>query len=160
MDTEAKKKALRSLNYGLYVLGAADGSEVAAATVTWVSQASFNPPLVMVALKKDSHVHDLALKASAFTVNVVGENQKQVAAAFFRGAHLEGDRLNGYAFERASATGGPLLTDLPFWFEARLTDIVDRGDHTVVVAEVVGAGVRDPAARPLSLHDTEWSYGG
>ncbi|MGE5620329.1 MAG: flavin reductase family protein [Sphingomonadaceae bacterium] len=160
MDAEAKKKALRSITYGLYVLGAADGDEVAAATVTWLSQASFNPPLIMAALKKDSHLHDLILRTRTFTANTVGEGQKEIAAAFFRGARQERGRLNGHAFERGPATGGPLLTDLPFWLEARLTDVVDRGDHTVVVAEVIEAGVRDPNAMPLSLRDTEWNYGG
>jgi flavin reductase (DIM6/NTAB) family NADH-FMN oxidoreductase RutF len=37
---------------------------------------------------------------------------------------------------------------------------VTYGDHTVVVAEVVEAGVRDPNARPLALRDTSWHYGG
>jgi len=34
------------------------------------------------------------------------------------------------------------------------------GDHTVFVAEVVEAGVRDPDVKPLALHDTPWQYGG
>ena len=43
MDNDAKKTALRMIPYGLYVLTAAskDGSKLAAATVNWVTQASF-----------------------------------------------------------------------------------------------------------------------
>lgn len=44
MNLEAKKKVLRSFTYGLYVLTAQDGDEVAAGTVNWVTQASFQPP--------------------------------------------------------------------------------------------------------------------
>ena len=46
MDPAAKKTALRMIPYGLYVLTAenADG-QTAAATVNWVTQASFEPPL-------------------------------------------------------------------------------------------------------------------
>jgi hypothetical protein len=38
--------------------------------------------------------------------------------------------------------------------------VVKRGDHTVVVAEVVEAGVRNPDATPMALRDTTWHYGG
>ena len=50
MDPNAKKTTLRMIPYGLYVLTAAhpDG-RVAAGTVNWVTQASFEPPLVAVA---------------------------------------------------------------------------------------------------------------
>jgi flavin reductase (DIM6/NTAB) family NADH-FMN oxidoreductase RutF len=44
MDLEAKKKVLRNFTYGLYILTAQDGEEVAAGTVNWVTQASFQPP--------------------------------------------------------------------------------------------------------------------
>ncbi len=160
MDAETRKKVLRRLTYGLYILAAASGDEMAAATVTWLSQASFTPPLVVVAVKKGSHLHELVQRAGSFAVSIIAENQRDLAAAFFRGSKLENGLLNGYAFERGPVTGAPLLTDLPAWFEARITDTIDRGDHTVHVAEVVGVGLRNPEARPLALRDTEWSYGG
>ncbi len=60
MDPNAKKTTLRMIPYGLYVLTAAhaDG-RVAAGTVNWVTQASFEPPLVAVGVKTDSHAHAL-----------------------------------------------------------------------------------------------------
>ena len=48
MDPEVKKKTLRMINYGMYVLTSKDGDQLDAATVNWVTQASFNPPLVVV----------------------------------------------------------------------------------------------------------------
>jgi flavin reductase (DIM6/NTAB) family NADH-FMN oxidoreductase RutF len=49
MDPNAKKTALRMIPYGLYVLTAKgkDGA-IGAATVNWVTQASFTPPLVAI----------------------------------------------------------------------------------------------------------------
>ena len=46
------------------------------------------------------------------------------------------------------------------WFEAKVTDVVKRGDHTLFVAEVIEAGVRDEEGKPLQLSSTGWSYGG
>jgi len=160
MDANAKKHTLRMLSYGLYVLTATDGEQTAAAAVTWLAQASLTPPLVMVGVKVDSNTHTLVEKTGKFAVNVVGEGQKEIAAAFFKPSHIEGDTINGYRFEAGPQTRAPLLLDLPAWFEAQVTDTVKRGDHTVYVAEVIEAGVRDEVARPLQLADTGWSYGG
>lgn len=160
MDPEVKKKTLRLLTYGLYVLTVANGDEVAAGTVNWLSQASFAPPLVMVGVKVDSRLHDLIERSGAFAVNVLRAGQKDVASAFFGPSQVEDGQISGYAFAPGPETGAPLLTDLPAWFEARVTDAVKRGDHTVLVAEVVNAGLRDPEAKPLEMWDTGWFYGG
>ena len=74
MDANAKKTALRMIPYGLYVLTAADksGSRVAAATVNWVTQVAFEPPLVVVGVKTDSHAHPLIKETKAFALNVLG----------------------------------------------------------------------------------------
>jgi flavin reductase (DIM6/NTAB) family NADH-FMN oxidoreductase RutF len=160
MDPKAKKQTMRLLTYGLHVLTAQDGDDVAAATVSWLSQASFEPPLIMVGIKVDSGIHEVVKQTGVFAVNTLGEGQKDIAAAFFRPSQVEEGRINGYAFEPGPETGAPLLLDLPAWFEARVTDRIERGDHTVVVAEVINAGVRDDDAQPLELRSTGWSYGG
>ena len=160
MDPEVKKQTLRLLTYGLYVLTAADGDDAAAGTVNWLSQASFEPPLIMVGVKQDSNLHRIIERSRAFAVNILSADQKEVAAAFFRPSQVEDDRINGYAFVAGPETGAPLLTELPAWLEAKVTDAVKRGDHTVFVAEVVNAGLRDPEAKPLEMWNTGWFYGG
>jgi flavin reductase (DIM6/NTAB) family NADH-FMN oxidoreductase RutF len=160
MDPQAKKVALRAINYGLYVLTAIEGDQVGAAGVNWLTQASFDPPLIVAAVKADSDSHALIERTGVFAVNVLGEDQLDIGKAFFRTTTVEGDTLNGYRFERGPETGAPLLVDLPYWFEARVTDTVARGDHTVFVAEVVNAGVRDDSVTPLLLRSTGMNYGG
>ncbi|HEY3098717.1 MAG TPA: flavin reductase family protein, partial [Methylomirabilota bacterium] len=78
MDANAKKTALRMIPYGLYVLTAADksGARVAAATVNWVTQVAFEPPLVVVGVKTDSHAHPLIKETKAFALNVLGKGQQ------------------------------------------------------------------------------------
>ncbi len=160
MDEKVRKRVLRMIPYGLYVATALHEGQVAAGTITWLSQASFKPPLVMTALKADSYLYHQVKAAGAFAVNILGTGQKDLAAAFFRGAQVQDGKLNGYAFEPGPETGAPLLLDAPAWFEARVTDVVERGDHAVVVAEVVSVGLRNPEAQPLLLQETGWQYGG
>jgi len=160
VDPQAKKLALRSIQYGLQVLTSIDGEELAAAGVNWLSQASFEPPLVMVAVKADNDSHAIIERSGVLAINVLGEDQLDIGKAFFRTTKVEGDTLNGYRYEPGPTTGCPLLVDVPYWFEARVTDAVKRGDHTVFVAEVVDAGVRDEHATPLLLRATGMNYGG
>ena len=160
MDPQEKKTALRSITYGLYVMTSTDGDEIAAGGVNWLTQVSFVPPLVAAGVKADSGLAALIGRSGSFAVNVLADDQLEVAKAFFRSTSVEGDLMNGHRFERGVATGAPILDDIPYWFEARVTDTVARGDHTVYVAEVVGAGVRDASRPPLNLRTTGMNYGG
>ena len=84
MDANTRKTTLRMIPYGLYVLtsASADG-RVAAATVNWVTQASFEPPLVVVGVKADSGAHALIKETKAFALNVLGKGQGPLAFTFF-----------------------------------------------------------------------------
>jgi len=127
MNDDAKKSALRMIPYGLYVMTARsrDGATVSAATVNWVTQAAFAPPLVVVGVKKDSGGHALVKEAGAFALNILGKGQAPLAYDFFKPTALQGDRLNGHAF-RLGVTGSPLLEAVPAWIECRLVETAGR----------------------------------
>ena len=67
MDQDAKKTVLRMIPYGIYVLTADDGKgNVAAATVNWVTQTAFAPPLVVVGVKTDSGAYQIIKDRKTF----------------------------------------------------------------------------------------------
>src|SRR5688572_1816897 len=147
MDPNAKKTTLRMIPYGLYVLTAAHGDRVAAGTVNWVTQASFEPPLLAVGVKTDSHAHALIKESKAFALNVLGKGQQAMAFTFFKPAERQGATLSGEPF-RAGSTGAPILTNTPAYVECRLVGTVEKGDHSIFVGEVVDAGVsKEPEGR-------------
>ena len=160
MDPQEKKVALRAVTYGLYVMTAADGDEFGGGGVNWLTQVSFEPPLVAAGVKDDSSLHEIITRKGLFAVNILAEDQLDIGKAFFRSTSVEGDRINGHKFERGVATDAPILDEVPYWFECRVTDTIVRGDHTVFVAEVIGAGVRDASRAPLNLRTTGMNYGG
>lgn len=162
MDEGAKRGALRMVPYGMYILTAR--SEVrepcfAAATVTWLTQCSFSPPLVAVSLRLDSSVHQCLEETECFALHIVGAEQLEMAQAFFKPTVVEGERLSGYRFERGEVTGCPLLLDAPACWENRVVEAVRRGDHTLFVGEVVDAKVRDEAIAIL-CRDHRLHYAG
>lgn len=138
---------------------AAAGNEVAASTVTWLSQASFKPPRIMAAVRVASGVHALVGQSGAFALHILGQEQQDLAAAFFKPADVGDDRtLSGYGYEPGPVTGAPLLLAPPAWLEAQVVETVQGGDHTIFVADIVNVGLRDPELFPLTLRDTPWSY--
>jgi flavin reductase (DIM6/NTAB) family NADH-FMN oxidoreductase RutF len=167
MDAQSKKTALRMIPYGLYVLtGEATDGRVAAATVNWVTQASFEPPLVAVGVKADSAAHAIVKDSRAFALNVLGKGQKDLAFAFFKALERDGDSIGGEAFTIGSS-GSPILANAAAFLECSLVGTLEKGDHSVFLGEVVGAGVnREVFGRPdgatLALADLGDSvfYGG
>ncbi len=158
MDEQAKKTALLMIPYGLYVLSAKHGDHLATGTVNWVTQASFQPPLVAMGVKRESGLFEAIKGSGRFALSVLGTGQKDIAFAFFKSVEPEGDTLAGYRFE-THTTGAPILVDAPAWVEARTTDIVERGDHAVVIGEVIEAGIRSETG-VLTLAECGVKYGG
>ena len=158
MDITKRKKAMRLVTYGLYVVTAREEDRCAASTTTWFSQCSFDPPLVMAGIQRKSTLNRIINDSRAFAVHFIGKSQKKLATGFFKTTHVKGDTINGYPFE-PGVTGAPILADPPAWIECRVVDAVNHGDHTVFIAEVVAAGVRSDED-PLTLRDAGFSYGG
>ena len=144
MDEAAKKTALRMIPYGMYVLTtkSQDGEDVGAATVNWLTQTSFSPPLVAVGIKADSGTHQHIKDTGVFAVNVIGSEQKDMAFTFFKPNQRDGNSIGGEEFEDSAETGSPLLLSSPAWWDCRVVGEVAVGDHRTFVAEVVDAGVR------------------
>ena len=65
---------LRLLSNGVYVLTACGPEVIHAATVTWASQVSIQPPLVLVALRRNSHLAQAVRKAHRFALNILAPN--------------------------------------------------------------------------------------
>lgn len=158
MDEQAKKTALRGISYGLYVIGTKVGDDVNAFTGNWVTQTSFAPPLVAIAAKKGTASCDGILQSRVFSVNVLESGQKDLAFSFFKPVSRVGNKFGDVEFY-TSTTGSPILKDALSWFECNVVDVSDKGDHVLVVGEVVDAGVHREGD-PMTLKETGLFYGG
>lgn len=109
MDADAKKTALRMIPYGIYVMTADDGKGgVAAATVNWVTQSAFAPPLVVVGVKTDSGAYQIVKSTRTFALNMLGKDQKGLAFTFFKPAAVADGKISGQDYKKG-ATGAPIL---------------------------------------------------
>lgn len=159
IESNVITQALRKITYGFYILTSKFEDKLAAGTVCWVSQVSFEPPLVMTAVKVDSHLRQVIKDSGIFAVNVVGKAEKPMLWPFFKETKVDNGHLNGFKYEEG-VLGSPLLTRLPAYFECRVVETIDPGDHTIFVGEVVNSMVTNVDAEPLIEWETDLRYGG
>ena len=158
MNPETKKKVLRKISYGIYIIAVENNGQYFAATITWVSQASFEPSLLMIGLKKTSNTYKAVIESKKFSINFLNESQKNMAAAFFKETIYENGNLNGFDIE-AGKTGVPIFKNINSYFECEVYKVIEVGDHDIVIAKIKNVeNLSDHAA--LNLNDTGWKYGG
>lgn len=159
LDEQAKKTVLRKIPHGIYICGVKDGEELNGFTASWVMQASFEPPLVVNCVRNDSISHEMLQKSRIFSLSVLEEGQKDLAAQFFKPKRRVGNKFDEVEFYEGAETGCPIIRDSLGYVECRVVGTVAEGDHTVFVGQVVGAGVHREG-NPLLLESTGWQYGG
>lgn len=155
----AKKTILRTIPYGLYILGVNHAGEDSAACINWVTQTSFEPPLVVMGVKKDSGAYALLKKSGKFALSFLESGQKDLAFAFFKPTTVEGNTINGHEFERGAASSAPVISATPAFIEGTYVGEVDMGDHSCVVGQVTDAVLKRDY-QILTLKECGVNYGG
>ena len=59
LDLEAKKVLLRKIPHGIFICGVREGEEINGFTASWVTQGSFTPPLVVMAVRSEGSSHGI-----------------------------------------------------------------------------------------------------
>lgn len=140
MDPNVKKQALRTFTYGLYAVSCIEGETVNIFTANWLSQVSFVPPLVAVSVENASKSLPMILHSRVFTVNTLRSGQRELAGKLGKSAIQHPDKLAEIAFD-IGANGCPILRDALAWVACEVRGTMEAGDSTLVLAEVVDAGM-------------------
>jgi flavorubredoxin/flavin reductase (DIM6/NTAB) family NADH-FMN oxidoreductase RutF len=120
----------------LCVLTAKQGDISSAMLASWVSQASFNPPGLTIAVAKDRAVESLTHSGNKFVLNVLKEgNHLGLMKHFLKPFSPAQDRFAGVDTEEAT-NGSPLLKDALAYLECSVQNRMESGDHWLVYATV------------------------
>ena len=157
MNEKYRQQSLRMFSYGVYILSSVNEGEYCVSTITWVSQASFEPPMISVCIKRNSASYEIVKKRGEFILHLLGDNQKELASTFFKPTIFENEKLNGQEFGLENNL--PLLKDIPAYIQCKVVEILENGDHPLFLAEVVDAKINNDS-NPLELRKTGWTYGG
>lgn len=145
-------KALGRLSGGLYIITAQKGDVKSAMLASWVSQASFKPLGVSIAVAKDRAIESLMQVGDKFVLNVLEEGNYQSLMKHFLKRFAPGaDRFEGVRTQSAQ-NGAPILTDALAYMECEVTSRMDCGDHWVVYSTVDAGRVSKPDALTAVHH--------
>ena len=157
MEQKDRKIVMRKMSYGLYIITSQYNGIISAATVTWVTQISFEPLMILVCLNRQSSSYEVVNKKKEFLLHFLGCDQKQMAASFFKPSVIENSRLNGYQYDLFNDL--PRLSETLADIECKVVKVVDFGDHPAFISEVKSTTLRSDL-KPLDLNSTNWHYGG
>ncbi len=118
----------------LCVVSAKRGDVKSAMLASWVSQASFNPPGVTVAVAKDRAIEPLLHTKDKFVLNVLQEGMN-LRRHFLKSFAPGSDRFAGLETQSAE-NGCPILSNALAYLECTVESRVECGDHWVVYAVV------------------------
>ncbi|MDZ8067857.1 MAG: diflavin flavoprotein [Nostoc sp. DedQUE08] len=127
----------------LCVLTAKEGDRASAMLASWVSQASFSPPGLTIAVAKDRAVETLTHTGNKFVLNILKEgNHLGLMKHFLKPFGPGQDRFADVAAEEAES-GSPILTDALAYLECSVQNRMESGDHWLVYATVESGKLLD-----------------
>lgn len=137
---EIFREAMSSICAPVSVVAALDGTRPHGTTVSAVTSVSADPPMALVCLDKRSDLLPVIASSGQFSINILSRGQSEVAGAFARKGN---DKFVGVEWE--------LLHDLPRldgvlgWVACSTHELVDAGDHVIVIGNVLAAEVSKEA---------------
>jgi flavin reductase (DIM6/NTAB) family NADH-FMN oxidoreductase RutF len=136
----------------LCVLTARDGEVESGMLASWVSQASFDPPGLTIAVKKDRAIESLLPVGNKFVLNVLAEGRdRAIMREMVKPRGPAEDRFANLKTERSELSGALVLTDSASFLECEVSQRMEAGDHWLVYATVLGGKVLDDVV-PSAVH--------
>jgi flavin reductase (DIM6/NTAB) family NADH-FMN oxidoreductase RutF len=149
---DGERRRLRALMgrfaTGVSVVAARHGPLLSGMTANAIASISIDPPLMMASIAKKAETHTAIIGSHAFAISVLSADQEAVAECFAE--PTTAGKLTRFcdAPWHEAETGSPILEDALAYFDCRVAQRHDGGDHTVFLGEIVAAGYREDA-QPL-----------
>ena len=142
-------KAIGRIPSGVYILTTRHENRAGAIMASWVQQASFEPPMLSVALAKGRPIAESIRASKQFALSILPEHDKTLMKHYARPMD---DDVDPFAGVRVSNSPGrmPILLDALAWLECRVVNICDAGgDHELFIATII-AGEMLKEAKPFT----------
>jgi ferric-chelate reductase [NAD(P)H] len=134
--------ALHKLTYGVYVVTSVKDGRFNGQIANTVIQVSAEPPTIAVSINRNNLTWEYIKSSRVFAVSALCEDTPMTFIGRF-GFHSgrDADKFDGVDY-RIGQTGAPIVLDNAVaCMEARVTQEMDVGTHTIFIGEVVDADV-------------------
>jgi flavin reductase (DIM6/NTAB) family NADH-FMN oxidoreductase RutF/rubredoxin len=152
--------ALHKLSYGLYIVSSIKDGQANAQIANSVFQITSDPPTLAVSLNQQNLTCEYVKASGVFTVSVLCETAPlPFIGNFGFKSGRDADKLAGIS-QQTGVTGAPIVTDhTTAYLEAKVSQQIDIGTHTIFIGEVVGADLLTEEACMTYAHYHEVKRG-
>lgn len=137
-------KAIGRLSGGLYIITATKGDAKSAMLASWVSQASFEPLGITIAVAKDRAIESLMQVGDPFVLNVLAQDNYQGLMKHFLKRFKPGDDRFAGVKTQIAKNGAPILTESLAYIECQVVSRMECADHWIVYSQVEDGRVANP----------------
>jgi flavin reductase (DIM6/NTAB) family NADH-FMN oxidoreductase RutF len=141
---------MSELDYPMFIVTVAHGSERAGCLVGFATQCSIDPPRFLACISDKNRTYRVAAAAGALGVHLVPEHETALAELFGGETGDEVDKFARCAWH-PGPEGVPLLDACPNRFVGKVLERVDAGDHVAFMLEPVAAE-RGASESPFRFH--------
>jgi flavin reductase (DIM6/NTAB) family NADH-FMN oxidoreductase RutF len=116
-------------------------------SVAWVCPVSMEPPLVAMAVHPSCYTHDMLKRSEEAVLNIPGRAlaEQVLKCGTVSGEDVDKVKTVGLELSAGHRVGAPWVVQCLAHVECAIVDLVTPGDHTVFIAEVVGAWAEEEA---------------
>jgi len=151
-------QVLGRIPQGLCVMTAEYEGRLCGIKVSFVQHVSFEPPLVLVALRKGMQIVPLIHESHAFGLSQIDANDRLIMRKFAHDAVTDGDSLQAIDLKQR-VTGAPVLMRAQTYMDCQLVRHIDiDGDHDLYVGEIREAGIVEGSDVAIHLRDDGFDY--
>ncbi|MBI4673684.1 MAG: flavin reductase [Chloroflexi bacterium] len=145
----------------MYAVTAHHGSENGVFLANWLSQCSFEPPLLMLSVENTSHTRLLIEASGLFAVHVLASGQREFAGMLGKSSQTNPAKLKNARWHPSPLTQSPILEDTLGYVECRVRGELPAGDSQIIVGEVIHAEITsDATLAPLTMQETGFKHFG
>ncbi len=126
-------------------------------TIAWVCPVSLDPPYVMMAIHPSSYSHDMLKRSEECVLNIPGRplGEQALKCGTVSGQDVDKIKTTGLHLESGHRVEAPWLSECLAHLECATVDVVMPGDHSLFIAEIVGAWVEEEAFSDVWLAPEE-----
>jgi flavin reductase (DIM6/NTAB) family NADH-FMN oxidoreductase RutF len=152
-DPKEQRRIFGRFATGVTVLSTIAEKETWGMTANAVTSLSLEPPLVLVAVVRNSATDGYLKTSRCFALNILSAEQRDLSTRFSG----PGPRDFADLPTKTAVTGCPILVEAIAWVDCRMVDVFSGGDHEIFIGEIVAGDAHESENKPLLFYSGKYA---
>ncbi len=152
LDAQLFKAVMRQVAGTVTVISTASEHGLHGMTATAMCSVCADPPSVLIVVNRTARTHPHIDKKKAFTINILGDHQLDVAELFASKSDAQFEKIDHVRMDDDC----PVITGAAGFLHCAVDQQFDVGTHTIFVGHILNAGTNE--ATTLVYQDAKYGH--